>query len=280
MGNMYSYDMSFGDWCLYYNRQDILDLWDYDLNDKSLFEVPRGTKTKYFFKCQRGIHDSESRRLADITSKPNRKIICKQCEADGLYKENLIGKVFGELTVLNFDEEKSDNCHRINYYICQCSCGKIVSVDEYKLKQGKKVSCGKAGKHKLDKNESQTIQDLRYTSDYYTFRKEVLFRNDYRCIITGERSHDLEIHHIYPFSDFPKDRFDPRNGICLSKKYHSTGLPGSFHNIYGVYNNTPEQLEEYINMKRKELGINDHFDVYEYMSSFDDDNQEIDDLIF
>ena len=42
-------------------------------------------------------------------------------------------------------------------------------------------------------------------------------------------------------------------------------VKGSFHNIYGSKNNTPEQLEEYINAKRAELGINEHFDINEYM---------------
>ena len=279
MGNRYSCDNTFGNWCLSYNRQDILDLWDYDLNNCSPFDIPRGTKNKYYFKCHNGIHESDLRRISNITESPNHKVVCKLCGVEGLLKKDLTGEVFGELTVLYLDKEKSNNKYRINYYVCQCSCGNIISVDEYKLINGKKISCGKAGKHKLS-DEEKSIADLRNTREYYQFRKEVLYRNDFRCIITGERCDELDIHHIYPFRDYPKDRFDPNNGVCLSKKYHFVGSPGSFHNIYGVYNNTPEQIEEYINIKRKELGITDHFDVYEYMSSYDDDNQEIDELIF
>ena len=48
MGNKYYYK-TFEEWCLENNRQDILDLWDYDKNNKSPSEVPAGTKIKYFF---------------------------------------------------------------------------------------------------------------------------------------------------------------------------------------------------------------------------------------
>lgn len=36
------------------------------------------------------------------------------------------------------------------------------------------------------------------------------------------------------------------------------------YNIYGTHNNTPEQLEEYINQRRKELGIDIPFSIEEY----------------
>lgn len=52
---------------------------------------------------------------------------------------------------------------------------------------------------------------------------------------------------------------------------------GLFHKEYGTHNNTTEQFEEYINRKRQELGIAGPFNIYDYMSSFDDDDMEIDD---
>lgn len=38
-----------------------------------------------------------------------------------------------------------------------------------------------------------------------------------------------------------------------------------------------EQLEEYINRKKQELGISEPFNIYDYMSSIYDDDMEIDD---
>lgn len=280
MGNRYGFKESFGEWCKRNDRQDILDLWDYEKNIISPFDVPYRTKLKYYFKCHNGIHDSESKRIVEITDKPNHRIICKQCESEGFYKKDLTGMVFGELTVLGKDDEKSNNKNRVTYYFCRCSCGRVVSADEYKLQQGKKCTCGGKTRHIRDKNDSpQVLADLRRSPAYYQFRRAVMEKDDYRCIITGEKCRDIEVHHLYPFATFPQTRFDPRYGVCVSKEYHSTGSLGSFHDVYGRYDNTPEQFQDYVNSKRKELGINEYFDVYEYMNSFDSDNLEIDDTM-
>lgn len=37
--------------------------------------------------------------------------------------------------------------------------------------------------------------------------------------------------------------------------------------IYGTHNNTPEQFQEYANNRRKQLGINIPFNIYDYMGS-------------
>ena len=50
----------------------------------------------------------------------------------------------------------------------------------------------------------------------------------------------------------------------MCKNCHYTTVDDSFHNLYGTVNNTPEQLEEYINYKRKKLGIDIPFSIEEY----------------
>ena len=277
IGNRYSYKQTLEEWCIDNNRQDILDLWDYDKNNVLPSEVPSGTKRKYYFKCHNGIHNSETKRILSITDKSTHRIICKQCEAEGLYREDLTGRIFGDLTVLYRDEEKSKNPYRIDYWVCRCSCGNIVSVDRYKLVYGKKTICGKAGRHKLSSSESKKLSDFRDTPEYRQYRIGVITKDKSRCIITGEKIKNPEVHHIYPFALYPKERLDINCGVCISKEYHSTCNPGSFHSVYGVYNNTPEQFQEYVNMKRRELGIEEFFDVYEYMNPYDADNLEIDD---
>lgn len=51
----------------------------------------------------------------------------------------LVGFVFGELTVLCRDPMKDG---RKVYYLCRCSCGKIVSVRQDKLRNGQAINCG------------------------------------------------------------------------------------------------------------------------------------------
>lgn len=42
---------SFEQWCIDNNRQDILDSWEYELNNCKPIDVPRGTSKKYWFRC-------------------------------------------------------------------------------------------------------------------------------------------------------------------------------------------------------------------------------------
>lgn len=65
---------------------------------------------------------------------------CKRCS---LLKD-LIGKKFGKLLVLELDVERIKNEPRNRiYYICQCDCGKILSVRQDSLtSRGDKASCG------------------------------------------------------------------------------------------------------------------------------------------
>lgn len=290
MGNKYNYK-TFEQWCIENNRQDLLDLWDYELNDVLPSDVPAGTKKRYYFICPKGIHQSESKRLLTITDKPSHHVLCLECSGgySGNTIEDLTGREFGELVVLNYDEERSSSSSS-TYWFCKCSCGRTVSADARKLKSGAKTKCGGKVRHirpkyKMDGEEGfdpydpTYLKELRKSPEYKKYRQDVLKKDGNECAICGAVD-NLEVHHIYPFAAYPSYRFNIKCGITLCKLHHSTGEIGSFHSVYGRYNNTPEQLEEYINIKRKELGINDHFDVYEYMESYDDDNLETDDWIF
>lgn len=56
--------------------------------------------------------------------------------------DNLTGRKFGELTVLRLDENQNGKSR--NYkWLCQCSCGEIVSVYGSNLKRGNSTRCRK-----------------------------------------------------------------------------------------------------------------------------------------
>lgn len=74
---------SFGKWCEN-NAPEILDLWDYDLNDHSPYEITRCSNVRCYFKCPRGIHDSSLHDLAHITQR-DYKIYCKDCNSFAQY---------------------------------------------------------------------------------------------------------------------------------------------------------------------------------------------------
>ena len=54
--------------------------------------------------------------------------------------EDLSGKRYGKLVVLNLDENQEKG--KDKGWICRCDCGKIKTVTSYHLKSGHTTSCG------------------------------------------------------------------------------------------------------------------------------------------
>ena len=73
---------SFYDWCIENNRKDVLDRWDYELNDKKPSEVGYSSDKKYWFTClEHLVHKSELKKLNDFTSGHEHTMDCKQCNS-------------------------------------------------------------------------------------------------------------------------------------------------------------------------------------------------------
>lgn len=90
------------------------------------------------------------------------------------------------------------------------------------------------------------IKMIRCSTEYKEWRNKVFKRDNYTCQCCGNYGGKLNVHHIKNFSSNEKLRFDVDNGITLCEDCHSIHIKHSFHNIYTQFNNTPEQLEEYI----------------------------------
>lgn len=94
----------------------------------------------------------------------------------------------------------------------------------------------------------------RNSFEYVMWEYNVKNRDKCNCIICGE-TNELEVHHISPYSTDYDNRTNINNGITLCRKHHNSKIKGSFHNTYGTVNNTKEQLQEYINIKREEIDL-------------------------
>lgn len=84
---------------------------------------------------------------------------------------------------------------------------------------------------------------IRTSLEYKLWVKACMERDNFTCQKTGQRGGDLQVHHINNFADYPELRTSIENGITLSKQSHR-----EFHKIYGVKNNTKEQLIEFLNL--------------------------------
>ena len=76
--------ISFYDWCIQNNRNDLLDRWDYNLNIFNPQEVYCGSQKKYWFKCDKNPkHKSEQFKLHALCGfdKSKNASSCRQCNS-------------------------------------------------------------------------------------------------------------------------------------------------------------------------------------------------------
>lgn len=93
---------------------------------------------------------------------------------------------------------------------------------------------------------SSERDEFKASGEYQRWRKAVFERDNYTCQCCGKTNTYLQAHHKYNYSTYLDLRLDINNGITLCEDCHSINKLGSFHNIYTQFNNSPEELKEYI----------------------------------
>lgn len=86
------------------------------------------------------------------------------------YKDDLTGKQFGELTVLEPDNSK---VWHSKHWLCKCSCGKIVSVERKHLLDGSTKSCGHT-KRQNGLDHTDNFNGMRDRQNKYNTNLEVI----------------------------------------------------------------------------------------------------------
>ena len=100
--------------------------------------------------------------------------------------------------------------------------------------------------HPLWKGGIKYSRQERSSHEYIEWRTSVYKKCGYRCARCGRNTHDLNAHHICNWKDYPEERYDVDNGICLCFDCHS-----EFHSTYGKHNNTREQIDEFLSNGKK-----------------------------
>lgn len=135
----------------------------------------------------------------------------------------------------------------------------ICRANSGSFKKGSRINVGKHSKNEFKKGHKFTQGEkhhswkggitpenkkLRNSNEYILWRKACFERDNWTCQKTGISGGQIEVHHINNFADYPLLRTSIENGVTLSHKSHI-----EFHKIYGVKNNTLEQLQEFLNNK-------------------------------
>jgi hypothetical protein len=82
-------------WCIKNNRQDILDRWDYKLNDCLPSEIHKGNRlSKFYFKCPRNLHKSELKNINNLKINKDNCLNCKQCNSFAQWGIDTYGEDF------------------------------------------------------------------------------------------------------------------------------------------------------------------------------------------
>ena len=79
--------------------------------------------------------------------------------------------------------------------------------------------------------------DRRSTPKDFTWKREVLKRDNYQCQVFLVHNNTLKVHHLNGHAEFPEQRFDVSNGITLCKEHHV-----KYHSFSGVKNITKDSF--------------------------------------
>ena len=176
---------------------------------------------------------------------------CPMCTDTNVKKDiDFCKSVFTErgFTLL---EDEYVNCKTFMRYICTCGQERRTTldtvlhstIDSCKICKGKKFHGELSPFWKGGVTPEPLL--MRGRVEYRTWRTAVLTRDEYTCQCCGATD-KLRAHHIIGWASDRSLGYTVTNGITLCNQCHDPAHPGAFHNLYGTWNNTREQLEEYL----------------------------------
>ena len=208
------YCLSFEHWCVFNNRKDLLDRWDYDLNKSTPLETARTSPGQYFFKCPRGLHESSSYKLVNLTKYSYGAAQCKWCNSFAQWGIDSIDEGFLELY---WDYEKNINIDpwKIPFRarpatIIYMHCQHDESHASYKTFPDHFVGGARCPKCATSRSESYLQETVRrYIENTYDYN----LTHEYECSIVA---YNKETKHYMPYDN----DIDFGNGLHLMIECH------------------------------------------------------------
>jgi len=173
---------SFEQWCLENNRQDILDRWDYDLNDCNPSDISHSSNSQRYFKCPRRLHNSELKSINSFTNNRNGINInfnmqCSQCNS---FAQFGIDNLCDDFLEKYWDYEKNNELEIDPWKIMKCSdilkvwikCQEDLSHKSYRVTPSNFYIGSRCPICKLSKGEIKIKQWLDINNIIYKIYKE------------------------------------------------------------------------------------------------------------
>lgn len=199
----------------------------------------------YICKCDCG--------MIKVITKPNWNRGVQSCgcykteNARQLYTDDLAGKKFGKITVLNVIYREG-NTPKWN---CLCECGNEFETNGQTLKNGCGMCPNCWSKHNSGENnpswnpnlteEDRISNRCTQEGNQEDWRKVIFERDGYTCQCCSVKGGKLNAHHLDGYNWCVERRFDISNGITLCEECHK-----EFHRQFGYKNNTEQQFEEFM----------------------------------
>lgn len=197
------WNKSFKQWCIENEKEDILNIWDYELNKCTPNEIGYGSNKKYYFKCKNNLHKSELKNINNLSH--NRPIVCNQCNSFGQWcldnnHLNWLDLWDYKLNTINpFEIEKCSN-QRI-YFKCENNCHESRLVKISKINTKNKIpkckKCNSFGVWCVENNKLNILNRWDYKLNNIS-PFDVSRSSDYKAYFKCERNlHESEAVVLY-----------------------------------------------------------------------------------
>ena len=78
---MENINKTFYEWCVENNRMDLNDRFDVELNKCTTHDIGCKSNRKWYFKCPRGLHESELYVMHFVTRNKDKNLVCRKCNS-------------------------------------------------------------------------------------------------------------------------------------------------------------------------------------------------------
>lgn len=129
----------------------------YSLTVEGFGRKPGSNSRQLYYYCRCDCGNITYVRRQDLLNGVRKSCRCRIWE-----KAQMIGKVFGKLTVLEIDDDVERGTGKHTYYHCRCECGNIISVRGSDLRTSRVIDCDYEVRKRISEKISKDISGMTF----------------------------------------------------------------------------------------------------------------------